>query len=177
MYDEKGVLIPIKDRVFPVTMSDPLTDEETAAVKSALDDKEGKTEDAAEARARRARKPRLGHQIRHATARSGMHLTPIMHKPIPDQPDGTPIKICPTCRVHHPVKTLHLYLDDTGSALVSDGVLDLLRSVGMDGFTQVGNTDKPPPLKLGSGQGRTEMDYENRSQVIYSAQQLQKGLN
>ena len=76
---------------------------------------------------------RRGHIVRHATSRSGMHLTPLLDQPIPT-PAGQQIKVCVTCQVHHPCKTLHIWTDDKGDATVSDGVYELLKKVGMDGF-------------------------------------------
>ena len=65
----------------------------------------------------------------------------------------------------HPVKTLHIWVDDTGMAMVSQKMLDRLTSIGMDGFTLVSSTNDPPPLKLGAGIGRPEVDYDNRTQT------------
>ena len=38
-------------------------------------------------------KNRRGHMVRHATSRSGMHLTPLLDQPIPTAP-GHIVKIC-----------------------------------------------------------------------------------
>lgn len=110
---------------------------------------------------------KLGHTIRHATSRSGLHLTPLLFAPIPTEQDGNPPKVCPTCRTHHPVKTLHIWVDDTGTAIVSGGVLQLLRRAGMDGYTLEGSTKTPPALKVGQGKTRAEVDYSNRATVVY----------
>lgn len=144
MYGPGGKLIPIEDRVFP----EPTVAKDVEVMP--------------------AKGVALGHKIVHATSRSQIHLTPIMSMPIPIPTDGSPVKICPTCQVNHPVKTLHIYVDDVGCATVSGGVLLLLKGVGMDGYTQQGHTDNPPPLKIGQGKTRKQMDYSNRAQVIYS---------
>ena len=110
---------------------------------------------------------RRGHYIVHATSRSQLHLTPILSIPMVDVPNS-PTSICPTCQVWHPVKTLHIYVDDVGKATVSAGVLKLLKKAGMDGFVEQGSTKKPPPLKIGQGATRQKIDYSNRAQVIYT---------
>lgn len=109
---------------------------------------------------------KLGHVVRHLTARSGVHLTPIMSIPMIDH-SNSPTSICPSCHVWHPVKTLHIWVDDTGKAMISQGVLDLLNlaTPPMDDFALEGSTTDPPPLKAGAGIGRPEVDYENRAQT------------
>lgn len=110
---------------------------------------------------------KLGHRVRHATSRNQIHLTPLLFAPIPTDPQS-PLKICPTCRVHHPVKTLHIWVDGGGSALVAGGVLQLLRRAGMDGFVLESSTTKPPTLRVGAGKTREAVDFANRTQVVYN---------
>lgn len=116
-------------------------------------------------------KKKSGHQLRHPEARNQCYLVPLLGKPLPTPP-GQPVKICPTCRVHHPVKVLHLWLGPAGECLVSDGVLTELKAAGMAGFVLAGHTDDPPPLVIGDGRSRAAMDHDNRAQVIYSAATL-----
>lgn len=115
------------------------------------------------------KKKAVGHRVRHTTDRMACRVTPIMSKPIPTPPGQKP-KICPTCQIHHPVKCLHIWIEPDGSALISQGVLEMLQGVGMDGFVLEGATEKPPPLQIGTGKTRPAMDNANRAQVIYSMQ-------
>ena len=120
-----------------------------------------------------------GYNIVHATDRNCVRVVPVMSLPIDTSGKGG-YKICPTCNIHHPVKSLHIWLDGDGKAMISKGVLDLLQKRttaegGMDGFTLDGHTTKPPPLKLGRGGNRAEVDNENRKQVIYNETTIGKG--
>ena len=82
-------------------------------------------------------------------------------------------RVCPTCQTHHPVKTLHIWTGPGGEAMVSAGVLELLRRAGMGGFVLEGHTKKPPPLLVGRD-GRAVQDNRNRAQVVYHPGQLRK---
>lgn len=113
-----------------------------------------------------AKKKPLGHSLLHATDKNACRLVPLMWLPI-ETPPGQPVKICPTCRVHHPVKTMHIWIGPNGEALVSQGVLDLLQRAGMDGFALAGSTTTPPALRIGDGKTREQMDNSNRAQIIY----------
>jgi hypothetical protein len=77
---------------------------------------------------------------------------------------GDSLKKCPNCRIVHPVKTVHLWLDDTGACLVSTGVLEDLKSAGMPQLDIVGEVNKPPTLRL--GMSREKQDQEARRLVI-----------
>ena len=97
-----------------------------------------------------------------------------MWLPIPTAPNHT-VKICPTCHIHHPVKSLHIGLGPDGDATISDGVLELLKKVGpaqglpaMDGYTVESVVKDPPPLKLGKTTNRAQIDNENRATIMYS---------
>ena len=111
----------------------------------------------------------LGHVIRHGTDRNQIRVTPIMTLPVPTAPGQVP-KRCPTCHVHHPVKSLHIWLGPSGEAIVSQGVLDLLqgRAEGLDGYTIVGHTNRPPALRVGKDADRAQIDNQNRSIIIYN---------
>ena len=109
-----------------------------------------------------------GIKVRHATARSTMVLVPIMSKPL----NAKPTDLCPGCKamfasdVVHPVKTVHLWLDDTGACIVSDGVLELLREAGMPELTTENEVANPPTLTIGDGADtRQVQDYKNRTIV------------
>jgi hypothetical protein len=103
-----------------------------------------------------------GIRIQHATARSVCHVVPVLAKPYAD--GGFK---CPTCQVWHPVKAVHLWLNDVGDCLVSPGVLAELRLAGMPGLTVVGEVVNPPPLQLGVGVDRAGVDQTNRRIIQY----------
>jgi hypothetical protein len=110
-----------------------------------------------------------GIRIRHNTKRSGMALLPIYHKPL----YGDSVHPCPNCKITHTdsygnaVKTVHLWLDDTGAGIVSKGVYDDLNQAGH--FLPVGAL--PPLLKIIAdivnppaivlGRNRFEVDQKN----------------
>lgn len=96
-------------------------------------------------------------RVVHDTLRSCVALVPILAKPF----FGDSIKKCPNCQVIHPVKTVHLWLDDAGSALVSEGVLKDLKSAGMPNLTISAEVKSPPTLKIGI-MTRPEIDHKNR---------------
>lgn len=98
-----------------------------------------------------------GIRVAHDAARSICHVVPVLAKPYGD--GGF---ICPTCHVLHPVKAVHLWLDDRGECLVSQGVLEELRMAGMPGLAVVGSVDNPPPLRIMAGVKREELDNQNR---------------
>jgi len=104
---------------------------------------------------------KLGINIEHDTARSQVHLVPIMSRPINYAPGHE--SVCPNCRVVHPVKTIHLWFDGDGKTTISPGVLnELKKGNGLDGITVVGDTKTPPPLNIGRGSSRPEQDQQNR---------------
>jgi len=106
-------------------------------------------------------------QIRHRTKRStigGMpYNVPIMTKPIKsfDRFGKLLKRKCPTCGVHHPVKTVHLWLDDTGSCLVSSGVLEDLKLAGMPNLEIVGASNTAPTIEI--NRPRALVDRDNRA--------------
>lgn len=93
-------------------------------------------------------------RIRHRNKRSGIALVPLNNKPIM----GLRRK-CPTCQIIHPVKTVHLYLDVSGACLVSSGVFDLLKGVGLPDLDVVADIVNPPPITL--GKSRFQVDQQN----------------
>jgi len=106
-------------------------------------------------------------QIRHRTMRGtigGMpHTVPILSKPIRsfDRFGKLLERKCPTCGVHHPCKTVHLWLDDTGACLVSSGVLDDLRLAGMPNLDTVGASNVAPSIEI--NKPRAIVDRNNRA--------------
>ncbi len=103
-----------------------------------------------------------GIRIRHRTLRSQIHLIPILSKPLLHDS----LHECGACHVTHPVKTIHLWLDDTGSATVSQGVYDDMATgwTGEPEYDVVSEVEKPPPVSMNGD--RTESDYNGRK-IIY----------
>lgn len=104
----------------------------------------------------------IGFRVKHASFRSCTLGVVVLAKPFED--GGF---MCPSCHVWHPVKVVHLWLDDRGEALVSQGVLDELRLGGMPELTYEGPAYDPPPLTLGPGVDRAKVDQDNRKIVQY----------
>lgn len=90
-----------------------------------------------------------------------VHLVPIPTKPFA----GQSLDQCPTCGVVHPVKTVHLWLDDAGTCIVSQGVLDDLQLAGMPDLDILGEVANPPALTLNGG--RAGQDQANRKITYY----------
>lgn len=104
----------------------------------------------------------VGIRVKHATLRSCVHVVPVLAKPYAD--GGF---LCPTCHVWHPVKAVHLWLDDQGTCIVSRGVLDELRLAGMPELTIVGHVNNPPTLTIRKGFDRAAADQENRRITVW----------
>jgi len=106
-------------------------------------------------------------QIRHRTKRGKIggqpHNVPVLSKPIRsfDQFGRLLERKCPTCGVHHPCKTVHLWLDDTGACLVSAGVLADLKLAGMPNLEVVGASSTAPPIEI--NKPRALVDRNNRA--------------
>lgn len=88
------------------------------------------------------------------------------------RPYAEPI-LCPTCRVAHVFKAVHLWLDGSGSCVVSQGVLDDLKLAGMPNMWAAGTVKNPPTLTVGHHVDRAEVDFRNRSQTIYKLEGFQ----
>lgn len=99
-----------------------------------------------------------GIRIRYTKPNNGLALIPLLHKPF--QWDSLK-KTCPLCQVTHPVKTVHLWLNDQDECLVSTGVLEDLQKAGLPDLLVVGSVAKPPPLHIGR-QPRQVDDANNR---------------
>ena len=73
-------------------------------------------------------KPRTeGIKVRFTGPNMGLALIPLPHMPMGKDSLISP---CPPCGVIHLVKTIHLWLDDQGHAVVSQKVLDALKNGG-----------------------------------------------
>lgn len=105
---------------------------------------------------------REGIEVRHQTARSTMIVVEVQKRPY-----GEPI-LCPTCKVAHVFKAVHLWLDDRGACVVSQGVLGDLKLAGMPSLRVSGIVRNPPTLTVGHKVDRAEVDYRNRAQTIYN---------
>lgn len=113
------------------------------------------------------REKREGIEVVHRTARSTMIVVEVNARPYAE-----PI-LCPTCRIAHVFKAVHLWLDDRGACVVSKGVLADLKLAGMPGL-RVGHTVKnPPTLTVGHHVDRAEVDYRNRAQSVYKLEGFQ----
>ncbi len=93
-----------------------------------------------------------GIRIRHTQRRNTVHVVPLLHKPFP--PDAQ-LTTCGACergsgqKLKHPVKTLHLALDDTGSIIVSKDILeDLRRCPDTAGYRVDSAVLNPPPVTV-----------------------------
>lgn len=99
-----------------------------------------------------------GIKIRYTQPNNGLALIPLLHKPL--FWDSLK-KVCPLCQVTHPVKTVHLWLDDKDECIVSTGVLEDLRKAGLPDLVIAGAVKDPPPLHIGR-QPRQADDANNR---------------
>ncbi len=106
-----------------------------------------------------------GIKLRYTKPHNGLALIPLMHKPL--FWDSLK-KTCPLCLVTHPVKTVHLWLDDTGQCLVSTGVLEDLEKAGMPDLAIVGSVKNPPPIQVGR-KSRSQVDAENRTILVHTS--------
>ncbi len=117
----------------------------------------------------------LGIRIRHTSFKAvpgsvNVHLVPVLSAPQEPRNMVVGKDECNLCQLIHPVHVVHLHLDDAGSCLVSQGVLDRIKGAALpavaDGLTAnelevVGSTDKPPPLRLDGRTDRRQLDQEN----------------
>jgi hypothetical protein len=112
---------------------------------------------------------RIAHLVKASPHPSGViiHTVPISRKPL----FGDSLKRCPTCQVIHAVKTVHLWLDDAGTCLVSKGVLSDLQSAGMPDLAIVGEVKAPPALNI--GERREVTDSANRRISLWTSRESQ----
>jgi hypothetical protein len=104
---------------------------------------------------------RQGIEVRHQTARSTMIVVEVTKRPYAE-----PL-LCPTCLIAHVFKAVHLWLDDRGACVVSEGVLVDLKLAGLPGLRVGGVVKNPPTLTVGHHVDRAEVDFRNRSQTLY----------
>ena len=85
---------------------------------------------------------RLGH--------SGLrNTTLVLFHPVKKYKNGP--YLCPKCGTSHVYKSYHLDLDDQGTVIVSVGVFNALRELGLPGLTILNEVAKPPPQHLAVG--------------------------
>ncbi len=93
-------------------------------------------------------------------------------------PDGYPkARFCRLCRTAHAFKTIHLDLID-GRAIVSQEVVNALRSAGLPNLDIVGSTKDPPPIRVGGaarGASRVEQNQTNLKLTIWKPYKPKKG--
>lgn len=105
----------------------------------------------------------VGVVIQHRTIRSSA----LVLVPVISQPMGNP-RPCPVCKISHLCKTVHLSLSPTGSAIVSEGVLKLLRTAGMPELDVVGSTQTPPTVQVGrDAKPRAEQDHKSYAHRLW----------
>lgn len=118
--------------------------------------------------------PKLAYRLRYTGSKQmvpgqvNIHLVPLPGKNLHVHMSKEQIAkdICPTCRMVHQVKTVHLWLDQNGSCLVSAGVLESIRKDYPGGLAAaelkiVGGTDTPPALTLNGRVSRRQVDQNN----------------
>lgn len=117
-----------------------------------------------------------GFRIRctNTTYHGGLYLVPVVSRPRQIRGPGS-TDPCPLCQVWHPVKTIHLWLDNTGRCLVSFAVLEDLKLAGMPELVQEDHVKKPPPLRLGGKATRAAVDYDNRVIRMFGSVKAKKG--
>lgn len=87
----------------------------------------------------------LGVMVRHASKRNTVY--PVTNRKRPYGDGGFMCNIC--IGTKHTHKTHHLWLGPDGGAIVSLAVLGELKAAGMPGLTVVGDTNRPPPTRIG----------------------------
>lgn len=87
-----------------------------------------------------------GVRLGHDTARN---QTVVLFHPVKRYKNGP--YLCPKCGTAHVFKSYHLDFDDQGTTIVSIGVFNALRELGLPGLTIMGEVLKPPPQHLSMG--------------------------
>ena len=112
-------------------------------------------------------KPRTeGIKVRFTGPNMGLALIPLPHMPMGKDSLISP---CPPCGVIHLVKTIHLWLDDQGHAVVSQKVLDAFIAAGLPQLEIIERVKNPPTLRLGR-YARPVVDYANRAIAAHDPQ-------
>jgi len=120
--------------------------------------------------AKRAKGTPEGFRLRYTGAENPtgvrIHLVPILSQPIfVHHPAVVGKDECPSCQIIHPVKTHHLWLNSNNEVLVSRGVYESILTLGLPTveLELVDGTNSPPPLAIGAGKSRRQMDQENET--------------
>ena len=116
----------------------------------------------------------IGIRIQHTDPKSAngsrVYTIPILSQPLWVHVNPiVGVDECDICGVIHPVKTIHLHMDDRGECIVSEGVLKLIQEkadpTGSDGLAfanlrVAGFVKSPPPLNVRNP--RVLQDQKNR---------------
>lgn len=87
-----------------------------------------------------------GVRLGHETLRNG---TLVLFHPVKKYKNGP--YLCPKCNLAHVNKSYHLDLDDQGTVIVSIGVFNALRELGLPGLTVLNEVAHPPTQNLSVG--------------------------
>lgn len=92
-----------------------------------------------------------GIRVHHPTLRGGTYVVEGGRPyPQPSPCPRCPVDFTGTPRTHYH-KAHHIDLDGEGYAIVSEGVLEELRGLGMAGLSIENEVKAPPPLVIGAG--------------------------
>ena len=89
-----------------------------------------------------------GIRVVHESHKNCVVTIEIPHRPY------TEAFFCPTCGIHHRWKTVHLWLDDSGGTVVSEGTFRLLQRVGMPRLMVESEVLNPPDGRIDFQNGR-----------------------
>lgn len=90
-----------------------------------------------------------GVRIRHKSLASCVLVIRDKSRPLPRAPYPYVFPTCSTCNIPHAHKTYHLNLDDSGSVIVSETILERLKALAdMGGFAIENEVKKPPSQHL-----------------------------
>ena len=150
-----------------------LTDRAKALLKK-LDAKDAELQAKKDARDAYFNQPKTSYRLRYTGPEPALpngnrvHLVPLPGKNLHVHMTPAQIQkdICPTCQTIHSVKTVHLWIEPNNTCLVSAGVKESIEKDYPGGLTAAdlvvdGGTHSPPPLKVGKGKSRREVDQEN----------------
>jgi hypothetical protein len=117
-----------------------------------------------------------GVKLEHKVLTTGLVTIPVFfavdiwehHRPVVGRDE------CPTCKIIHPVKTLHLNFNN-GICIVAEGIVDSLKKMEKDPLAydlikniKIGEEiKKPPNLTLDGQTSRPEIDHRNAAQQMW----------
>jgi len=108
-----------------------------------------------------------GVRVRYNGQHGGLVLIPLMDRPY----SGQSLDMCPTCRVVHPVKTLHLWMEPDNTCIVAVPVKTAMDKAGCfkpgGGWAVANQVSAPPPLRLGFNTSRAQIDQANRRMNLW----------